>query len=104
MDMTDKLTNIALPPSGSDEEFARSIIEMVLNYSLNRHAHKLDESGYLKSGKYSKEGGWDGDKPNKALQLKFDLVDEAVDIFQPQIVEKLCERIKPYQSHELGFG
>lgn len=95
MDMTNKLTKIAMPRSGSDEEFARSIIEMVLNYSLNRHAHKLDDSGFLKSGKYSKESGWDGDTPNKALQLKFDLMDEAVEIFQPQIVEKLRDRIKP---------
>lgn len=87
----EKLTNTQFPPSGSDEELARSIVEMVLNYSLNRHAHKLEESGYLNNSKYSKEGGWANGKPNAALQLKFDLMDEAVEIFQPQIVEKLKE-------------
>ena len=95
MDYTEKLTKIPFTSSDSDEEFARSIIEMVLNYLLNRHGHKLKENGYLKSRKYSEECGWNGDKPQKALQLKFDLMDEAVEIFQPQIVEMLRERKKP---------
>ena len=80
---------IPFPPSGSDEEFVRSIIEMVLNYSLNRHAYKPQEGGFLKSNMYSKENGWNSSMPQKTLQLKFDLMDEAVEILQTQIVEKL---------------
>lgn len=92
MNETENITKIPIPSEGSEEALARSIIEMVLNFSLNRHVHELDDNGYLKSSKYYKDGGWKDGKPNKALQLKFDLMDEAVELYQPQIVEKLRER------------
>ncbi|WP_027710079.1 hypothetical protein [Zooshikella ganghwensis] len=94
MSEIEKLTKIPFPPADTDEAFARSIIETILNYSLNRHIHMLDDGGYLKSKKYFKERGWLNNNPQKTLQLKFDLMDEAVRVFQPLILEKLHERSK----------
>jgi hypothetical protein len=56
---------------------------------LNRHIHELSRCGYLKDRKYEKEAGWYHENPQKALQLKFDLMDEAQERFTPYIIEVL---------------
>ncbi len=86
------LSKIPCPPEGSDEALARNLIDMVLNCMLNRYIHVLDDNGYLKSRKHSREHGWKNGKPNKALQIKFDLMDEAIERFSRPIVEELATR------------
>jgi hypothetical protein len=43
----------------------------------------------LKDKKYEKDAGWCHENPQKALQLKFDLMDEAQERFTPYIIEAL---------------
>ncbi len=85
----DSLTNIPQPEKGSKEEIALGLINTVLDCMLNRHIHVLEENGYLKSKKYHKDHGWDGDKKKKALALKHELMDEAQIRFAEQIADKL---------------
>lgn len=85
------LSKIPYPSEGSDEAFARGIIEVVLNYMLNRQIHELSDQGYLNSKKYFKVGGWEADKPSKTLQLKYDLMDEAIEKFSQQIIDELVK-------------
>ncbi len=89
-----KLSKIPKAEPGTDLEFAHGIINSILNLMLNKHIHALDENGYLKTRKHSKEYGWNHAIPQKALQMKFDLMDEAIEIFAPQIVEELEKRKK----------
>lgn len=86
-DISDLLTKVPWPETGTDEVFARGMIEMVLNATLNRYALALADAGFVKSRKFAKEGpGWLGGKPNKLLQVKFDIMDQAIEIFSPIIV------------------
>lgn len=95
------LTEIPFPDKGTDEAFARGMIEMVLNATLNRYATALDKAGYIKSRRFAKEGGWIGDKPDRLLQIKFDLMDEAVKIFGPTIVSELKKRVGSVGKQEV---
>ena len=89
-DLSKVLSKVPFPDKGTDEKVAREIIETVLNLMLNRHSYELSEAGYLKR-KFSKDGGWKNGKPSKSLQLKFDLMDEAVEKLTKPIAEKLKE-------------
>ena len=91
-DQDNLLTKIPYPEKGSDEAFARGLIEMVLNATLNRHVGALEDAGYKKPKRLKNQAGWIDGKPNELLQLKFDLIDEAVEIFSSGIVEELRKR------------
>lgn len=82
------LSRIPFPEKGTDEAFARGLIEMVLNATLNRYASGLRSLGYLTAN----DAGWVNGKPSELLQLKFDVMDEAVQIFAPQVIEELKNR------------
>lgn len=91
-DKSNMLSKIPFPEKGTDEAFARGLIEMVLNATLNRHVGALEEAGYKKPKKLASQAGWVDGKPSKLLQLKFDIMDEAIQIFSPEIVKELKER------------
>ena len=89
-DLSKVLSKVPFPDEGTDEKVAREILETVLNLMLNRHSYELSEAGYLKKN-FSKDGGWKNGKPNKSLQLKFDLMDEAAEKLTKPIADKLRE-------------
>ena len=98
-DIKNKLTKLPEPPEGSDEAIAYDLIATVLNQMLNRHVHELEKHGYLNKKKYHKEAGWLSSNPQKTLQIKFDLMDEAQEKFTPYFIEVL----KNYKGEKVGL-
>lgn len=86
-----KLSKIPFPEAGTDEAFARGLIEMVLNATLNRYLGALEDAGYKRPNSL-KQAGWVDGKPSQLLQMKFDIMDEAIEIFSPEIVKELKNR------------
>lgn len=94
-DRSHLLSKIPYPEKGTDEAFARGMIEMVLSATLNRHLAALEKSGCKIPRKLKNQGGWINGKPGELLQLKLDIMDEAIEIFSPEIVEELKNMGKP---------
>ncbi len=88
-DMSLMLSKIPFPEKGADEAFARGLIEMVLNATLNRYVMALECAGYKMPANLAAERGWVNGRPGKLLQVKFDIMDEAVQIFSSEIVSAL---------------
>ena len=69
---------------------ARVIVEEVLNLALNRHIHVLDDAGYLRAKKHSKDYGYArGGEPRPALKMKWALMDEICNRFELAIADYL---------------
>jgi rubrerythrin len=88
-DLRDCMTRNPAPEPGTPKAVAYGILDSVLNLMLNRHIHVLKDHGYLNSGKYDRDSGWDGEEPRKALKLKWELMDEAQDRFTDLIIRAL---------------
>lgn len=63
-DKTHLISKIPFPKKGTDEAFARGLIEMVLNATLNRHLGSLEDAGYKKPKKLDQAGWVDGSQVN----------------------------------------
>ncbi len=91
----EKLTNLPTPARGSKESVAYALIDEILNYSLNRHIHLLEKSGFLNGPKYYAEYGWIEGKRGKALALKHELMDEVQTKFTNLLIAHLREQEVP---------
>lgn len=86
---TDLHRKILVPPQGSEEHFAFKAIEQVLNLALNIHLGNLQEKGFLSKAGQTASTAWVNDKPGPMLQLKFDTMDQILELLTPNLV-KMC--------------
>ena len=86
--------NFIKPEPSSEKEIAHQIIEEILNHMLNRHIHELENNNFLNKKKFNKEARLLNNTPEKKLQIKRDLIDEAQEKFTSFILDKIKDQKK----------